>query len=47
MFELADHIIDMGPKGGSGGGKVIFEGTPEQILTCDRSKTGEYLAEMI
>ena len=47
LIAQADWIIDMGPEGGSKGGKVIFEGTPEQILSCDHSKTGDYLAEMI
>ena len=47
LIAQADWIIDMGPEGGSGGGEVIFEGTPEQILSCDHSKTGEYLTEMI
>ena len=47
LIAQADWIIDMGPEGGSGGGEIVFNGTPEQILSCDRSKTGKYLAEMI
>ena len=43
----ADWIIDMGPEGGTGGGEVVFEGTPEQIIRCKDSKTGRYLQEMI
>ena len=47
LIAQADWIIDIGPDGGSGGGTIIFEGTPEQILGCDKSKTGRYLAEMV
>ncbi|MBQ3390620.1 MAG: excinuclease ABC subunit UvrA [Firmicutes bacterium] len=43
LVAQADWIIDLGPEGGSEGGEVIFEGTPEQILSCERSKTGQYL----
>jgi excinuclease UvrABC ATPase subunit len=43
LIAQADWIIDMGPEGGSGGGEVVFEGTPEQILESDKSKTGQYL----
>ena len=47
LISQADWIIDMGPEGGSGGGTVVFKGTPEQILQCSESKTGKYLSEMI
>jgi excinuclease ABC A subunit len=43
VIRNADWIIDMGPEGGSKGGKVIFEGTPMQILNASYSLTGEYL----
>jgi len=43
IIKNADWIIDMGPEGGSKGGKVIFEGTPKQLLRAKRSLTGEYL----
>lgn len=43
LIAQADWIIDMGPDCGSGGGEVVFEGTPEQILESDKSKTGRYL----
>ena len=43
LIAQADWIIDMGPDGGSDGGTVIFEGTPEDILSCSESKTGRYL----
>jgi excinuclease UvrABC ATPase subunit len=42
----ADWIIDMGPEGGSKGGRVIFEGTPRQLLDAEHSLTGAYLREM-
>ncbi|MCR5746786.1 MAG: hypothetical protein K6G03_03690, partial [Lachnospiraceae bacterium] len=47
MIGQADWIVDMGPDGVTGGGEVVFEGTPEQILSCDVSKTGRYLQEMV
>lgn len=43
VVKLADHIIDLGPEGGDGGGKVIFEGTPEQLVNCENSYTATYL----
>ena len=46
LIAQADWVIDMGPGGGSGGGTVVFEGTPEQLLCSERSKTGKYLRSM-
>ena len=43
MIKVADHIIDVGPEGGQGGGKIIAEGTPEQIIKVKGSHTGTYL----
>ncbi len=43
VIKLADHIIDLGPEGGQKGGKIIFEGTPEEIVKCKLSYTGRYL----
>ena len=40
MIAQADWIIDIGPDGGSDGGRIVFEGTPEQIVGCEISKTG-------
>jgi excinuclease ABC subunit A len=40
----SDYIVDIGPKAGSGGGEVVFAGTPKDILTCDASITGAYLS---
>ena len=47
VIKTADHIIDMGPEGGSGGGLVIAEGTPEQIAANPKSYTGEFLAQVL
>ena len=43
IIKNADWIIDLGPEGGSKGGQVIFEGTPQQLLKAKRSITSEYL----
>lgn len=43
LIKIADHIIDLGPEGGNGGGNVVFEGTPEEIIKCPQSYTGQYL----
>jgi excinuclease ABC subunit A len=43
VIKVADHIIDIGPEGGDGGGKVLFEGTPEGLIKIKESFTGKYL----
>ena len=43
----ADHVIDLGPEGGSEGGNIVCTGTPEQIAQCKESYTGKYLAKII
>ena len=43
LIAAADWVIDMGPEGGSRGGEIVFEGTPEQLVRCDGSKTGSFL----
>lgn len=43
VIKVADHIIDLGPEGGSGGGQVLFEGTPEDLLKVKSSHTGRFL----
>ena len=43
VIKLADHIIDIGPEGGDGGGKVLFEGTPEEMIKLNKSHTANYL----
>jgi excinuclease ABC subunit A len=47
VIRTADHVIDLGPEGGAGGGRIIAEGTPEQVATIDVSATGRYLAEVL
>jgi len=43
VIKVADHIIDLGPEGGDGGGQVLFEGTPEQLINVDASYTAQFL----
>ena len=47
VIKTADHVIDMGPEGGSGGGLVIAEGTPEEIAAIPDSYTGQFLAPVL
>jgi excinuclease ABC subunit A len=47
VIKCADWIIDLGPEGGDGGGEVVFEGTPEQIIKSKKSVTGKYIAEKL
>lgn len=47
VIKSADHIIDMGPEGGSGGGQVVATGTPEQIAKNKDSFTGHFLSKML
>ncbi len=43
VIMASDHIIDLGPEGGEGGGHIVFEGTPEGLMECSQSYTGKYL----
>ena len=43
VIKVADHIIDLGPEGGSGGGRILFEGTPEELIKVKESHTGRFL----
>ncbi len=47
VIKCADWIIDLGPEGGDKGGKIVFEGTPEDMIKCKRSITGEYLEKKL
>ena len=47
VIKVADHIIDLGPEGGDGGGEIVFEGTPEGCAACAGSATGEYLKKLL
>ncbi len=47
VVKTADHIIDIGPEGGDGGGTIVAEGTPEEVAGVKASHTGRYLKEML
>ena len=47
VIKTADHIIDLGPEGGSGGGTIVATGTPEEVAACPASYTGQYLKRML
>lgn len=47
VIKRADHIIDLGPEGGDGGGNIVVTGTPEEVAECERSYTGQYLKRML
>ncbi|HEV2346972.1 MAG TPA: hypothetical protein VGS97_22920 [Actinocrinis sp.] len=47
VIKTADWIVDMGPEGGSGGGRVVAEGTPEQVAKIKASHTGRFLKEIL
>jgi len=47
VIKSADWIVDMGPEGGNGGGRVIAEGTPEQVAVVEESYTGQFLAPVL
>ena len=47
VIKLADHLIDIGPEGGRGGGQVMAVGTPEEVVNCKESYTARYLKEVL
>ena len=47
VIKVADHIIDLGPEGGNGGGRIVAQGTPEEVAKCKKSYTGMYLKEVL
>lgn len=47
VIKLADHVIDLGPEGGSGGGRIVCSGTPEEVALCPQSYTGHYLKRLL
>ncbi len=47
VVKSADHIIDLGPEGGDGGGYVVAAGTPEEIMRAEGSYTGEFLGAVL
>ncbi|MCX7685623.1 MAG: excinuclease ABC subunit UvrA [Acetobacteraceae bacterium] len=47
VIKTADWILDLGPEGGEGGGRIVAEGTPEQVAACPESHTGRFLAPLL
>ncbi|MBO5321225.1 MAG: excinuclease ABC subunit UvrA [Clostridia bacterium] len=47
VIKTADYIIDLGPEGGNGGGKVVCSGTPEKVAECESSYTGQFLKKLL
>ncbi|HLV44816.1 MAG TPA: hypothetical protein VKY39_07650, partial [Aggregatilineales bacterium] len=47
IIKVADHLIDLGPEGGNAGGRVVAEGTPEQVARVEESYTGRFLRQIL
>ena len=47
VIKACDHVIDLGPEGGDGGGTLVCQGTPEEVAQCESSYTGQYLAPVL
>jgi excinuclease ABC subunit A len=47
VIKCADHIIDLGPDGGSRGGTIVVTGTPEEVAECESSYTGQFLKKKL
>ena len=47
VIKRADHIIDLGPDGGSRGGTIVTTGTPEEVAECPQSYTGQFLKKLL
>ncbi|MDE5944726.1 MAG: excinuclease ABC subunit UvrA [Rikenella sp.] len=47
VIKVADHLIDIGPEGGEAGGRLLAEGTPEEVAACEESATGRFLRPML
>ncbi len=47
VIKTADHVIDLGPEGGAGGGRIVAEGTPEEVAANEASATGRFLARLL
>ena len=47
VIKVADHIIDLGPEGGAGGGTIVVTGTPEKVAKCEKIYTGQFLKSML
>ena len=47
VIKTADHVLDLGPEGGDGGGRIVARGTPEAVASCQHSHTGRILKEVL
>ena len=47
VIKCADHLIDLSPEGGDGGGTAVVTGTPEEVAACSASYMGQYLRKML
>ena len=47
VIKTADYIVDLGPEGGDGGGRIIAKGAPEEVVKVEGSYTGKYLKAML
>ena len=47
VIKTADYIVDLGPEGGSGGGTIVCEGTPEEVAAVENSYTGQFLKKVL
>jgi excinuclease ABC subunit A len=47
VIKSADYVIDLGPEGGAGGGRIVARGTPEDVATSRESFTGQFLADIL
>jgi len=47
VIKTADWVIDLGPEGGSGGGSIVAEGSPETVAACAQSYTGQFLSALL
>jgi excinuclease ABC subunit A len=47
VIKTADHVIDLGPEGGAGGGEIVATGTPEEVAAASGSYTGQYLRPLL
>ena len=45
IIKCADHVIDLGPEAGLEGGEVVVQGSPEDVMACERSYTGQFLKQ--
>ena len=47
VIKTADWLVDLGPEGGDGGGRILIAGTPEQVAKCKASHTGRFLNQLL